>query len=87
MSFKVEELHVFVEILDDGTEAIVQTGNVDDKGTVHILPLITAGEKAVPRLKDIAQLHADKTHRKIKHLKLSNREEVETIEEQLVQKP
>lgn len=87
MPFKVKELHVFVEILDDGTEAIVQTGKVDEQGTVSILPLITAGEKALPQLKDIAQLHADKTHRKIKHLKLSSREEVETIEEQLVQKP
>ncbi len=87
MAFQVEELHVFVEILDDGTETVVQTGNVNEKGTVTIMPLITAGEGVLGKLKGLAQMHADKTHRKVKHLKLTNREEIETIEEQLVKTP
>jgi hypothetical protein len=91
MAFKVNELYVFVEITEDGDESIVQTAtagtNQDGSRTIQIVPLITAGDKMAEKLKGTAQLHANETHHKIKLLKLSNREEVETIEEQLVQEP
>ena len=84
-AFKVEALHLFVEILPDGSEAIIQTGRVDpNTGQTHIMPLLTGSEKMADRLKVAAQLHCNETHRKAKHLKLTGREEIETIEEKLV---
>ena len=87
MPFTVEELYVFVEILEDGREAIVQTGTVGPNRTVQIVPLITANNVMADKMKDIAQKHANQVHRKIRLLKLSTREDIETIEEQLVQEP
>ncbi len=86
MAFKLKELHCFVEVLDDGGETIVQAGQVDQRTRqTFIMPLITGNEKMAEKMKTTAQEHANKTHRKVRHIKLSNREEIEEIEEQLVQ--
>lgn len=86
MAFKVKDLHCFVEILEDGAEAIVQSGNADpNTKQVFVMPLITGSEKMAERMKVVAQEHANKSHNKVLHIRLSNREDLETIEEQLVQ--
>jgi len=86
MAFKVAELHCFLEILENGNEAIIQSGRMDPQTKqTFVMPLITGSEKMAAQMKEVAQKHANETHHKVRHIKLSAREEIETIEEQLVQ--
>ena len=86
MTFKLKELHCFLEVNEDGSETIIQSGRADpDTKQIFVMPLITGSEKMAAKMVPIAQLHANETHRKVAHVKLTNREDLETIEEQLIQ--
>lgn len=86
MPFKVNELYVFVEITEDESEAIVQVMMKDkETGRDRVIPLITASEEMVEKMRGVAQGHANESHNKIKIIKMDNRKEIETIEEQLIQ--
>lgn len=85
MTFKLKDIHCFIEIMEDGSEAIIQSAHRNPKtNETHVLPLLTGSAKMAEKMKIVAQEHANASHRKVIHVKLSEREEVETIEEKLV---
>ena len=77
--FTVQELYIFVQQMPSGSESVV---TVVENGM--IMPCMTASEDALPKLREIAQKHVDKTHRKVVLLHFTNKEEIETLEENLV---
>ena len=79
--FAIKELYVYVQKDPSGKESVVTI--IDDN---LIMPCLTASKNSLPKLRKIAQAHADKTHSKVALLHFTNREEVEVIEELLVKK-
>jgi len=77
--FKVTEIYMYVQQSPDGKESVVTI--LDDN---IIMPCITASDKALPKLRKIAQAHVDKTHCKVALLHFTGREEMEVLEEILV---
>lgn len=79
---EVESVHIFVtdDIGNDGIERIVAMTTA-----IGVRPLVTESEKELPQLITAAQQICDGTGKKVKHLKFSKRELVETFERKLVQ--
>ena len=78
-AYVVNELYLYVQRAPNGHESVVTV--VEDN---LIMPCLTASAKSLPKLREIAQKHADKTHSKVALLHFTNREEIEVLEENLV---
>lgn len=79
---EIESVHIFVtdDIGNDGVERIVAMTTA-----IGVRPLVTESEKELPQLVTAAQQICNGTGKKVKHLKFSGREVVQTLERKLVQ--
>lgn len=75
---KITEVYVFASV-DEGGEGVV--GQVVDMlGREVFMPFVCADKKRMESLKPLAQKIAKETGKKIKLIRLSTREELETYE-------
>lgn len=75
MAFRIEAVHAFVAVDEDGEEGII--GMQTMKGW---LPFVAADKTRLDQLRPIAQSIANQTNKEVRLLRFAIREDVEVLE-------